>query len=125
MKKLIVNLILIMSLTACHPSGEEVAGKYYAKHDKGTEYIEMRTDGTFTQYFKKGSKEETNEGTWDFEHRKGQWKLELEGFVTYVSPFGNDHISVGKKGNASIYWEGDLISMWGDGDDEYNYHRKE
>lgn len=121
MKKLIVNLILIMSLTACQPSGEEVAGKYYAKHDKGTEYIEMRADGTFMQYFKNDTKEESNKGTWEFDYKKGQWKLELDGYIVYVTPY--DEELTGKSGYASIYWEGDVITIFPDLD-EYNYHRR-
>lgn len=113
-----------MTLTSCHPTGEEVAGKYYAKHDKGTEYIEMRADGTFTQYFKSDAIEQCNEGTWEFEFRKGQRKLELTDFVTYVLP-NEDTLGIGKKGHASIYWEGNRITSWSDGYDEYNYHRKE
>lgn len=122
MKKLIVNLILIMSLTACHPSGEEVAGKYYAKHNKGIEYIEMRVDGTFKQYFKNDIIEENNEGTWKFELRNGQEKLSLAGYIHYVYPVENTSVGIGKKRFASIYWELDKLLFFPDFE-EYNYYR--
>jgi len=126
MKKIVLNLIIIMSLTACHPSGEEVAGKYHAKHDKGTEYIEMKADGTFTQYFKNDTIEESNEGTWEFEYRKGQWKIELADYVTYALPINNEiaQSRIGKKGFASVYWEEGRI-IFNPDYENYNYHRKE
>jgi hypothetical protein len=120
MRKLIVSLILIISLTACHPSGEEVAGKYYAKHNKGIEYIEMRVDGTFTQYFKTDTIEESNEGDWEFERKKGQWKLEFDGYIAYVTPC--DEELSGKSGYASVYWELDKLLFFPDFE-EYNYYR--
>ena len=71
-----------MSLTSCHPSGKEVAGKYCARHCKGIDCIEMREDGTFKQYFKNGITVKTNDGTWEFETNLNQEKFYLETLLT-------------------------------------------
>lgn len=124
MKKIILKIILIMSLIACHPSGEEVAGIYYARHNKGTEYIEMRDDGTFTQYFKNNKTEVSNKGTWEFETISGQEKLKLTDYIHYVYPVDNTNVGIGKKRFASIYWKENKLEIFPDFE-EYNYYRKE
>ena len=123
MKKIVLTMILIMSLAACHPSGKEVAGKYYAEHGKGTEYIDMKANGTFVQYFKNDTTEKSNRGTWKFDYNHGQLKLELTGYVIYVLPGNSSNNELGRKGYASFYWEKNEIIVYPDLD-EYNYYRK-
>jgi len=124
MRKLVVNLILMMTLAACHPSGKEVAGKYYTKHNKGTEYIELFENGTFIHYFKNDTVDYKEEGTWGFETRMSQERFFLSGYVEYVAPMEDGVNPWGKPGHVSGYWESDLISFHGDGYDEYNFHRE-
>lgn len=113
-----------MSLTSCHPSGKEVAGKYYARHGKGTDCIELQEDGTFKQYFKNDTTENTNEGTWKFETELKQEKLLFRDYVTYALPDDVELSGIGKKGSASIYWEKDKIIFYTGAEEKYNYYRQ-
>ena len=117
---ILIKILLIIILPSCHPSGKEVAGKYYKKHGKGIEYIELMKDGSFHQYFKNDTFENTNVGTWKFEFKHGQWKLEISDYIIYTAPFEREF--TGKKGHASVYWEGEQINFYDD--DDYNFFKK-
>lgn len=111
-----------MPLTSCHPSGKEVAGKYCARHGKGTDCIELRENGTFIQNFKNDTTEKTNEGTWEFETSLNQEKLVLRNFLFTVEP---DYVKsgiTGKIGTSNTYWTKDEIG--GEDNKDYNYYRQ-
>ena len=122
----IFNLLtIVFMINGCEPSAEEVAGKYYARHGIGIEYIEMRTDHTFTQYFKKDSIEKKAEGKWEFKQQAGQLKLILRNRIYFVDPFSSiDSANIGTTTNSSVYWNNNSIMIYPDFP-KYNYYKKE
>jgi hypothetical protein len=71
---------LILIFCGCnHPAENNVPGIYYARHGQGTEYIELKRDHTFIQYFQNDSINDTVTGTWRIGYYKPQkkWKLVL------------------------------------------------
>ncbi len=125
--RLTITCVALIILSSCFPSGKEVAGKYYAKHGQGIEYLDMREDHTFTQYFKNDKIEKAVEGKWEFENDKptGQLKLILRSRTNFVDPYAfDDSTNIGTPAISSVYWDKNTITVYPDLP-EYNYHRKE
>ena len=121
-----ITLAASFILSSCYPSGQEVAGKYYAKHGQGIEYIEMREDHTFTQYFKNDKIEKSIEGTWEFRKQGGQVKLILRDLTSFADPLATvfgDSTVIGTHASSSVYWDKNKITVEPDFP-EYDYYRK-
>lgn len=59
---------LLLILTSCfYPSCDDIIGKYYNIDEEGiTHYVEIKEDGTYTQYYKNDSIEKVHESTWQW-----------------------------------------------------------
>lgn len=122
--KTLIKILLLMSLTSCHPSGKEVAGKYCARQGKGIDCLELREDDTLKQFFKNDTTEKTNEGTWEFVTELKQEKLVLRNFMHYVEldSIREEYSIKGKTGTVHTYWSKDEIG--GEDNKDYNYYRE-
>jgi len=82
----IAVLSSLVTLFACSKKVErsQVLGDYEAKHQNGVETIELRSNGTYTQLFKrKDGTEAKVTDTWDFEPYNGEPKVALHNFSAH------------------------------------------
>jgi len=79
-------LLCLIELCACSKEvdGSKVSGTYEARHRNGVEIIELRPDGTYTQYFTApDGMKSTFSNNWRFERFDGEPKLALQGFTSH------------------------------------------
>jgi hypothetical protein len=66
-----------------------VIGRYVANHQKGLDYLELKTDGTYILNFKSSDgKEFINTNQWEFEYRDGNPWITFSGFVFGLPGYG-------------------------------------
>jgi hypothetical protein len=78
----------LVALFGCSKKVErsQVLGEYEVEHQNGVETIELRSNGTYTQIFKrKDGTEATVTDTWDFEPYNGEPKVALHNFSAHFS----------------------------------------
>lgn len=77
-----------------HASASEVTGTYVVQHNFGTEELEIRSDGTYTQRLKEESgRVTTNDGHWQLHpgiriRFQAGSELRLGGAIAFSDPFG-------------------------------------
>jgi hypothetical protein len=120
--KIITLLLLTILLNGCKPSGEDIAGRYYARHNKGIEYIDVKQDGTYLHYFKNDSIGQKQEGKWEYEREGLHLRFIMYDWIEYIEPFEKKFIANGNKSIANVLCDGEIIQLWDL--DEYNFHRK-
>ncbi len=74
----IIILLIVFFLKQCYcdPKTEEIVGKYYSRHGKGIEYIELKSDHTYVHYYS---------GKVGKYKRKGKWELVRYNSILYIS----------------------------------------
>lgn len=80
---------LLWSLAGCTNdpplTTAKMSGIYSAKYSHGTETLELKSDGTFTQNYVSATNATptTNSGKWNLGQVKGQWVLTLWGALIF------------------------------------------
>ena len=111
-----VLLFILLLAIACTPSPKKAAGVYYARHNKGIEYIEMKENGTYRHYFKSDSTEQQQTGKWEFKYESGGLRLIFYDWMAYTDRYFN-----GRKIISSECWDDNVIGMPDEFPDECFY----
>jgi hypothetical protein len=122
MKRIHLIGILVILLSGCDrpakaPLTNEqvkvlICGNYIGKYNKGTEYFEIRPDGTFSQLFvSSGLTNYQLSGKWKFEQSVDRYGVTFEPFIGLA-----DAIMAGKEprrfGEATATFYGDEPVIW-------------
>jgi hypothetical protein len=115
--------LVLLGLSSCTPSGQEVAGRYVAPYAGGTDYVELHADKTYVHYGRVDGVRRYQRGTWQFETQAGQQKFVLANWTYYVDPYASMREKPFTPGiTTSVYWFKDKISFYEELED-YNYYR--
>lgn len=83
-KSYLLFLYTLMLFTGCIPDVKDVLGKYYAKHQRGIEYIEIKEDYTYTHFFDDGKMRYQGVGKWRFKHKSSLLYIHLTNWQNVV-----------------------------------------
>ena len=125
MKIFSYTILSTLIFISCNSSNEKsnLFGRYKTKHNKGEEYIELKSDSTYLHYFKRNTNEIRDSGKWRFELRKNESDhLILEDWKSYAD-FG-DSLEIGNSpSTASFIFYNAQIHVYPD-DDSYDFFKE-
>lgn len=118
-------LIFFFSLTmqSCldlRSCDKELSEKYYCNHEKDSvNYLELKKNGTYYHYYKKGEVELANEGSWT-KSNDGYCKIELKGWKN----FNEKGVDYENFMLGLLFVNGDYLDISPDGESSTSFKKK-
>jgi hypothetical protein len=109
----------ILLVTACKPTVKNVAGVYFARHNKGTESIEFKTDSSYIHILKSGTDEKKQTGKWSLNEDN---LIVIYDWITWVSPKADDR-SLNSAATVAVPYNDNAIIMFAE-DEDFNFYKK-
>ncbi len=118
-KGFIISIVLMTILFSCNPTVKNVAGTYFARHNKGTESVEFKTDSTYTHILKTATGEKKQTGTWKLTEEN---MIIINDWITWVSPKTEDP-SINASATVVVPYNDNAIIMFAE-EEDYNFYKK-
>jgi hypothetical protein len=114
-----LSILLFQSCLDLRTFSQDLSGKYICKNNsKAVNYLEIKDDGTFLHYFKKGNVVLTDKGTW-VKSNDGYCEIELSEWKNY-NELGEKFKTFGK----GILWINDkYLDISPDGNSSSSFER--